>query len=225
MYWFREAGSLRSPGVFELSWNRWGLALVIIYEGPDREHSWPWMLHFHFLLINCFIHFWAPPIKIDPNYDDQWISWGFSFHDRDLHVNWGQKWTRLFTYPWVKEQIRHEVRRPDGCWVPYVGTWEQDKVQDGREVLQYPYTYKLESSDIQHRIASVYVERRFYRPRWFKWTRLFETQAQWLEVEFNDEVGERSGSWKGGCMGCAYDIRPNETPLDALRRMERDRKF
>lgn len=44
-------------------------------------------------------------------------------------------------------------------------------------------------------------------------------------VEFDDEVGERTGSWKGGCTGCSYEWERNETMLSALRRMEATRKF
>jgi hypothetical protein len=44
-------------------------------------------------------------------------------------------------------------------------------------------------------------------------------------IEFNDEVGERTGSWKGGTLGCGYNLLPNETPLECLRRMEKERKF
>lgn len=46
-----------------------------------------------------------------------------------------------------------------------------------------------------------------------------------IDVEFDDEVGERSGSWKGGTMGCGYEMRASETPWETLRRMERERKF
>jgi hypothetical protein len=40
-----------------------------------------------------------------------------------------------------------------------------------------------------------------------------------------DEVGEEAGSWKGGVLGCGYTLLPNETPLQCLRRMEKERKF
>jgi hypothetical protein len=69
------------------------------------------------------------------------------------------------------------------------------------------------------------VEEREWRPRWFKWTSLFARKRKTINVDFNDEVGERTGSWKGGTLGCGYDLLPNETPLECLRRMERERKF
>ena len=46
-----------------------------------------------------------------------------------------------------------------------------------------------------------------------------------IGVSFDGEVGEETGSWKGGCVGCGYEMLPGEVPLDTLRRMERDRKF
>ena len=46
-----------------------------------------------------------------------------------------------------------------------------------------------------------------------------------MSVNFSDEVGERSGSWKGGTLGCGYDLLKNETMEQCLRRMEKERKF
>lgn len=46
-----------------------------------------------------------------------------------------------------------------------------------------------------------------------------------IDIEFSDEVGERTGSWKGGVLGCGFDMLPGERPVDALRRMELERKF
>jgi hypothetical protein len=44
-------------------------------------------------------------------------------------------------------------------------------------------------------------------------------------VEFDREVGERSGTWKGGCIGCGYKMLPGETIAQAIRRMEAERVF
>jgi len=46
-----------------------------------------------------------------------------------------------------------------------------------------------------------------------------------INIEFSDEVGERTGSWKGGCTACGYDWLPGEEQETALRRMERECKF
>jgi hypothetical protein len=44
-------------------------------------------------------------------------------------------------------------------------------------------------------------------------------------VTFNEEIGERVETWKGGTTGCGCDIRTGETPEMTLRRMEKERKF
>lgn len=222
-----EDKGLRCPGRFEVYWKRWSLAAEIIYTGCDGEDRWPWLLHVHFLLLSAFIHF---PLRFTPKsrreaWQREWQRWGFSLCDDALHLNWNES-SRVWWLPWFhKVHQRHEVRRPDGSWVPFVGSWKADKQPDGREELTFPYTYKLRSGTVQNRTATVYVERRAWRPKWFQWAPLFEKSRQSISVEFNDEVGQRSGSWKGGCIGCGYTMLPGETAEQTLRRMERERVF
>src|SRR5690606_30951332 len=90
---------------------------------------------------------------------------------------------------------------------------------------EYPYRYVLRSGEIQERTATVTVREYEHRRRWLRWTRLGARIGRSIDVKFSDEVGERTGSWKGGCVGCGYDLLPGETPELALRRMERERKF
>jgi len=85
----------------------------------------------------------------------------------------------------------------------------------------HPYHYTLKSGIIQERTATINVESRLWT-RWWIPMRLFKKT---IDVNFNDQVGERTGSWKGGTLGCGYDMLPDETPLQTLRRMERERKF
>jgi hypothetical protein len=49
--------------------------------------------------------------------------------------------------------------------------------------------------------------------------------SHYIEIEFDKEVGERAGSWKGGTIGCSYGIKSNETAYQCLLRMEQERKF
>lgn len=221
----REKYGVRSPGLFEFYW--WGapsLAFEFIYSGGDDR--WPWMLHVRFLNFNLFLHIpWlvVPVSTVEP-YMRGWQQWGFSMLDDALHLHWNER-TKVIWLPWLhKIHQRHEVRRPDGSWVPYVPHYEE-KEPDGRETFDFPYSYKLKRGEIQNRTASVYVERRAWRPKWFTWTSLFEKERQNIDVQFSDEVGERTGSWKGGCIGCGYEMLPGETAEQTLRRMERERKF
>lgn len=41
-----------------------------------------------------------------------------------------------------------------------------------------------------------------------------------IDIEFDDEVGERSGSWKGGILGMSHELLPNETIANSLKRLE-----
>ena len=33
------------------------------------------------------------------------------------------------------------------------------------------------------------------------------------------------GTWKGGCIGCNYDLKPGETAEECLKRMKKEHKF
>ena len=57
------------------------------------------------------------------------------------------------------------------------------------------------------------------------WTSLFSKKRRSIDIDFNDEVGEETGSWKGGCTGCGYTMLDGELPEQTLRRMEKERKF
>ncbi len=221
-----ESRRFRAPGFFEISWKRWSLAFEFIFD-HDAEYGSPWMLHVHFLLLSLFIHFplaWEPSSKREP-YMREWQRWGFSQCDDSIRFRWNE-YVKCWNLPWFSSVFqRHEVRRSDGSWVPYVGSWEQGKEADGREIFTFPYCYVLKRGEAQERIATVYVDRMAWRRKGFEWSRLFETERQYISVEFSGEDGERSGSWKGGCVGCGWEMLPGETVEQTLRRMERERVF
>jgi hypothetical protein len=86
------------------------------------------------------------------------------------------------------------------------------------------YRYILKDGTVQDHTATIYVDRMAWRLRWLRWTSLFEKLRTSIRVKFSDEIGEQSGSWKGGCTGCGYDLLPDETAEHCFRRMERNRK-
>lgn len=150
---------------------------------------------------------------------------------------WWRRGVSVSVDPFEWKFQRHEVRcggelctmRSDHYlmpyWMPFVGSWEADKLPDGRDVYVFPYTYTLKSGEVQVRTAMVFVSRMTWRPLCLQWTSLFEKERTTIDVTFSDEVGERTGSWKGGTTGCSYELRPGETPEECLRRMEKERKF
>lgn len=154
--------------------------------------------------------------------------WGGSVVDGAVHLGWGRHY-KIIQLPFTQwRRTAHDVRRIDGSWVPYVGSWEarqphrlEGKDPDGRHLQSHPYRYLLKSGEVQDRTATIFVSREVRRLNWTPITRT----AHYIEVEFSDEVGERSGSWKGGTIGCSYQMRPDETPRQCLKRMEQERRF
>lgn len=222
---YRERGGVRWPGRFELYWNQWGLAAKLEWLGRDAENDWTWLVHFHVLMLQIFIHFPLPWIP-SWNHNEHNMghsSFGFTYHERAIHWHWGE--TKVMNLPWAWKRQRHEVLRPDKKWVPFVGSWERDKKPDRRWTATYPYRYVLNDGREQLRTATVYVERRFWTWRCLAWLPWSLKSRQSISVSFDDEVGEGTGSWKGGCVGCGYDMKPDETPEQTLRRMEWERRF
>jgi hypothetical protein len=165
--------------------------------------------------------------------------WGFSL-DGDswssLHLNWGAD-GKIIHLPWAWDWYRTSYLMSDGTWLHDSAidrrlekNWDQyrtitERVAEDGWRYEYPYTYRLRSGEEQHVTATVTVRLWEWRRRMLRWSPSLAKKRQSIEVEFSDEVGERSGSWKGGTIGCGYDMKPGEEPLDTLRRMERERKF
>lgn len=125
----------------------------------------------------------------------------------------------------------------------------QDKWDEKRFIESYPYTYVLKNGKIQNRIATVTVEEREWRFLKLKWFPLIKMKNKCIDVKFSfggpfermilfekqgnikknpeetGEVGERTGTYKGGTTGCSYTMLKKETPFETLKRMEKERKF
>ena len=137
---------------------------------------------------------------------------------------WVRGYNKLsFYFPWAFKFLKKEVLMVDGWRKEERGDdlWDKEK-WDGKIKLQkHPYYYTLNSREEQSRIATIHEEKRY----WKRWFGLQIKCNHYIEVEFDQEVGERSGSWKGGTVGCSYEIKPGETAKECLRRMEQERKF
>lgn len=144
--------------------------------------------------------------------------WCWKRKTKFFYMPWYLVWTRTSVLTKNKEWI-HETRKNRQIF------WDENKWKDVLWYETQPYTYILENGTVQNVDATIKVEEREWRPRWFKWTKLFATIKRYIDVEFSGEVGERTGTYKGGTMGCGYKILKGETPVQCLRRMERERKF
>lgn len=235
---FFERGS-RGRFEWRLSWaeisGRCGFAVALCLFG---EH---WSLHLHLVWPNVFIRLpFLQRWHREPY--ERMESWGFSLFRTDGHFNWGSR-CKIIHWPWSPTWVRTSLLMADGTWLhettmrrcefpnyplshsekkPW-GTWHKVKDElSWRET--YPYRYVLRSGEVQERTAEVRVEEREWRMRWFQWLPIGQVQRS-IDVKFNAEVGERTGSWKGGCTGCGYTLRHDQMPREALNEMERERTF
>lgn len=170
-------------------------------------------------------------------------SWGFYADRSDAVLTWGQKRKRL-EFPWAWEWYRTSYQLYDGSWLhelrsdrsavnkqsKYADNFDHwraiRRIRDEKSWRQdFPYKYTLKNGTVQERTATVSVEQREWRRKMLLWTRFLSRKETSIDVRFDGEVGERSGSWKGGAIGCSYTMEPGETPHECLLRMERDRKF
>jgi hypothetical protein len=201
---------------FSVAHWRWAVALCKFEES--------WSLH----LFCLWITLWKtknPPEKIVD-------SWGVDFYPGEayLRVSWGKR-SKTFYMPWAWDHCRLEVMLADGRFVPYDhfdvrgGKLRDNPEPSGRFRDVMLYTYTLRDGGRQYVEATVTVERLTWVWRWFRWLGRPRMVRTSIDIEFSDEVGERRGSWKGGTIGCGYEMLPGETPQQTLRRMERERKF
>lgn len=136
---------------------------------------------------------------------------------------------KCFRLPWAMEWVRTSMLRVDESWEHEtkgnIKNFYEDRWKGILMEESYPYIYTKENGEVQDRVATIRVEEREWRPRWFKWTKVFSKTSKYLDITFNEEIGEEVGSWKGGVTGCGWRILPGETVLRALNRMEKTRKF
>ena len=132
-------------------------------------------------------------------------------------------WLRLL-FCWGIQEVRHQVWNGKEMVEPAKNEYHPPYT-DGRIVEYHPYRYVLKNGTVQDRDATIYGDEREWRWKWFTWLPWPNKISRCISVEFSDEVGERTGSWKGGTIGCDYEWRHDETMLQALRRMEKERKF
>ena len=170
-------------------------------------------------------------------------AWGVNYHDNTLWIyiggggnfEGGKKWI-TYPMPWQRTWVKTSTLMSDGQWFNETRShkvqWINDElgfVPGSRTWLDknmwketYPYLDKYDNTTVN---ATISVKAMEWRPLWLTWTSLFSKVRIDISVEFDSEVGERKGSWKGGATGCGYEMLPDETPLECLRRMENEREF
>jgi hypothetical protein len=100
-------------------------------------------------------------------------------------------------------------------------SWRFKNRQNKSGSIVMPYTYVMNNGTVQHRTATAFSEEFVHTRPWLPWKRTTKI----VDIEFDAEVGERTGTWKGGTLGCSYPMLKKETVMNAVRRMEKNRRF
>jgi len=208
-------GWLNNGQALEVTWPRSSFALRILIHSNDEDQG-NRMLKLGLGFIGAYI-----PLGISRNtytVGDE-PSWGIDLsREFGAILQWGQ-YRKQFSWPWDLHTLAYQQQMPDEQWSSVF-----DYAREPRKE-EHPYSYTLKSGEVQPRTATVSKRRHvltwvaFRRFGWPRWNR------ESIDVEFDDEVGERTGSWKGGTIGCGYDLKLHEPMVAALRRMERERVF
>ena len=160
--------------------------------------------------------------------------WGISIHDNTVwiyrggkgNMKGGNKWW-TWNIPFLtKNWVRSSILLKNNTWEHETKgntkNFYEEKWKKKQAVWNYRYTDKYEGEIIP---TTIYVEEREWRPKWLEWTSLFAEKRRTIDVHFSKECGKRKGSWKGGTIGCGYELLPNEHPLSCIKRMEKEREF
>lgn len=214
-----------------------GLALGLHWYGDDEDEA---SLHIHLIWPKIKVPLRIPHERVMGGFGP---SYGISVHRYEVHLNWGEG-CKILHWPWSWQWVRSSKMMKDGSWLHELASKPRQDfpnypiahseyrqylpIDDLKKLMwqeSYPYRYVLRSGEIQERTATLRVEEREWRWRAFQWLPFPRHIQRTIDIEFNDEVGERTGSWKGGTIGCSYELRPQEMPVEALRRMEAERVF
>lgn len=160
--------------------------------------------------------------------------WGISIHNNTFwiyrggkgNMGGGNKWW-TWNIPFItKEWVRTSILLKDGTWEHETKgnrkDFYEDKWKEKQQYWEYNYTDKYDGEVIP---TKIYVDEREWRPKWLKFASVFAKTRRTIDVHFSKECGKRKGSWKGGTIGCGYELLKNETPLECLMRMEKERSL
>lgn len=193
----------------------WDCRLALMEEG--------YTIFLAFLWLGVSIHLWRGR---EPH--EGMESWGAFCRDGYVGFRWGKR-MRNIDIPWRSAKfVSHERLCEDGEFRLYTDE-HYDPVtrsiipkpsNEAYHEETYDYYYLLRRGEVQRRIATCYVE----RWTWRKFLGIMDVRWS-IDIRFNEEIGERTGSWKGGTVGCSWDLKPGETVERCLLRMQEERRF
>lgn len=170
--------------------------------------------------------FWVYPLSYSMEWcrKDPWWRQSYCWHF-PWELNWWR--TDVLTIDqtrivWHDERATRKSK--DGLSRNSIDRLHDRMAAEKANSITLPYRYTLKNGEVQSVNAEVHVSEMEWRARWWPVLRNRKV-CRSIGVNFSSEVGEETGSWKGGCVGCGYDLHPGEAAEACLRRMERERKF
>lgn len=165
---------------------------------------------------------------------------GISIHDSSIKINtlsWTEKyinkspWYRKgfsWSFPWSycfykREILDHDTRK--SVFVENKRNLDNNNDTDKihyivkKQRKWYPFLYITKNKEIQNRIVFVYIDRMTWRMKWYP-ILPFKKVKTYINLSFNEEVGEGVNTWKGGIISSSHEIFPNERVRDCLNKIE-----
>lgn len=137
----------------------------------------------------------------------------------------GRSHAKCIEMPWTLDFYRRSYLTHDG-WLDCFESERRKARERGEDTYKHPYylyndderlikkefpfRYVTKSGEVQDTVASCYMEEMEWRPKWLKWTKLFNLVKTSLDIQFKDEMGNQRGSWKGGVMGVSCPVNEEE---------------
>lgn len=170
---------------------------------------------------NCA--FWVYPLSYrmhSADENDPWYrrhySWAFPWE-----LNWYS--TEILTPDHASRQkvlFREDTKNRKS----FLEGWDQRQQVAAEASEHYDFTYTLKDGTVQKRTATIYVERMEWRARWWPIIPRKKIRTS-IDIKFDQAVGKRVHTWKGGVTGTGCEMHPWETPYGTLRRFEAECKL
>lgn len=206
----------------------WDLRAEVEFPSDWHEQSRVWIRLGFAVFTICFSFPWK--WVVPDHYQCSGPRYGFAFFGDALWIYFGKdhgtqdhKRYKAIYLPWAWEHVRHDYLNVDGSLNRRAGPGDYNAPDDTKAT--FPFRYVRRNGEVQNRTATINGEEREWRWRWFQWLPFPRMVKRTINIKFSDEVGEKTGSWKGGTIGCSYEWKHGEVQEMALLRMERDRKF
>lgn len=162
------------------------------------------------------------PIVASCEHSSDWQQYGVTVSDNGIWFYHGLE-SNVWRLPWFELVFDgHYVIGANGEYVKVTGSSHEFTKNNSIQNHSSEFVYTLKDGTIQKGIATYHQEKRSYHRKWFPFVK---QEYISINVSFDREVGERTCSWKGGTVGCGYDMKNGETPSQTFSRMMSERKF